>query len=190
MKSTTREHEVTVEETSGQQRSPLGCTSVTACRNSRADEKVRPRGQPGNAIYPRGCLETSPCRPFSLCLVVRPHIERSSSLSLSLFFLPIPVCAFWVRERDAAFNLIRGGRRVRSFLRTNVRTHLLTVRTHCTAAVEVIGSRCTRSFGSHLRFLSYFANWIIGGPRGDPREIRAKRFMRRYPMSPEMLYTR
>lgn len=103
----TRGHRTRQRERDGEDRDALGSGAhprAAACRNSRAEEKVRPRGQPGSAIYPRGCLETSPYAvlPFPLpagAARSRTHVRFSLFLSPPSLSLSLPIPGF-VCERS------------------------------------------------------------------------------------------
>lgn len=121
-------------------------------------------------------------------LLLPPHLADSRRVSPDISGLVRAL--FRTCGRDAArgmtLNLIRGGHRVCSY----VRTHLLTVRAVAASRVEVIGSRCM-----HFRTVSGSS---LSSPTGSSedlggfaRRVRVKRFIRHCsPMSPEMFYAR
>lgn len=135
----------------------LGCTSAAACRNSRAETR---RSGLGGSPEVRYILEAvSKPRPAALFLLL-PLILQIHVESLPISGL---VCAlFRTCGRDAAhgttLNLIRGGRRVRTYAPPNGTCRGGTASRGNWVPVHALSAR--------LRFLSFFANWIIGGPRG------------------------
>lgn len=139
----------------------LGCTSAAACRNSRAE--TRRSGLEGSPEV-RYILEAvSKPRPAALLFPLLPLYltdSRRVSPDIGAHVRALPHLRTWRSSRnDAQFD---SGWPTRSF----VRTYAPPNGTRRGGIVSRGNWVPVHALSVRLRFLSFFANWIIGGPRG------------------------